>query len=96
MNTKNIVDIQDVLKVVKETAPKDASVTFDEIAGNIAIILSNGTEVLFGNSLDNEIGYTWSDCDIEGYNRNIGAFDDLGEAEAIVKEFWGQLEMCGL
>jgi hypothetical protein len=94
MATKNTVDIQTVLELVKQTAPQDARVSY-EFPSYISILLANGTEICFGDSLEDETGYTWSDCDAEGYNNNLGAFDDLGTAEAIVAELWEQTAKVG-
>jgi hypothetical protein len=85
----NTIKIKDILAKVQETAPKSAKVSW-EYPGYISIYLSNKTEIAFGESLESDSGYTWNDFDFEGTNKYAGGFDDLGNLDAIVSEFWNQ------
>jgi hypothetical protein len=86
----NAINIKDILAKVQETAPKSAKVSW-EYPGYISIYLSNKTEIAFGESLESDSGYTWNDFDFEGTNKYAGGFDDLGNLDAILAEFWNQV-----
>lgn len=86
----NTINIQDILAKIKETAPQGASVSW-EYPGYISTHLANKTEIAFGESLESDSGYTWNDFDFEGTNKYAGGFDDLGNLDAIVAEFWNQV-----
>jgi hypothetical protein len=86
----NKIDIKDILVKVQETAPESAKV-FWEYPGYISVYFSNKTEIAFGESLESDSGYTWNDFDFEGTNKYAGGFDDLGNLDAIVAEFWSQI-----
>jgi hypothetical protein len=85
----NKIDIKDILAKVQETAPEGAKVSW-EYPGYISVYLSNKTEIAFGESLESDTGYTWNDFNFEGTNKYAGGFDDLGDLDAIVAEFWNQ------
>jgi len=85
----NTINIQDILTKIQETAPEGANVSW-EYPGYISIYLANKTEIAFGESLESDSGYTWNDFDFEGTNRHAGGFQDLGNLDAIVAEFWNQ------
>jgi hypothetical protein len=56
----------------------------------VSIVLSNGIEIAFGESLESESGYSWNDFDTNGTNTHAGSFDDLKDIDLIVKELWNQ------
>jgi hypothetical protein len=87
---KNKIDIQEVLKAVQISEPQDFSVTW-EYPGYIAISKKDmSIQIAFGDSLDDECGYTWNAIDIEGRELGCGSFEDLGSIQAIVVELWTQ------
>jgi hypothetical protein len=83
--------IKEVEDAIDATAPVGAKVNW-EYPGYISIVLSNGVEIAFGESLESESGYSWNDFDREGTNTAAGSFDDPGNVAAIVKEFWRQVK----
>lgn len=85
----NTFGIQDVMKEIAETAPEGVKVNW-EFPGYISIILTNGREIAFGESLEAESGYSWNCYELDGTNDAIGAFDDLKEISAIVAKLWEQ------
>jgi hypothetical protein len=85
-NTLPIKLIED--KII-ETAPAGVKVEW-QYPGYISIVLPNGTEIAFGESLSDETGYTWNDFDREGYNRNADYIPDLGDVDLIVNKLWAQ------
>jgi hypothetical protein len=85
----NTVDIQEIMERVIETAPKGARVAYT-YPGYISIVLESGTEIAFGESLENETGYSWNDYDLEGYNTHADTFEDLKSIELIVSKLWEQ------
>ena len=78
-----------VMNQIKLTAPNDSKVTW-EYPGYISIVLSNGTEIAFGESLENDGQYSWNSYDVEGNSDYCGSFDDLKELDLIAKELWNQ------
>lgn len=85
----NTIPIKLIEDKVKETAPNGVKVEW-QYPGYISIGLSNGTEIAFGESLDQESGYTWNDYDREGYNRNVNYIPDLKDVDLIVSKLWEQ------
>jgi hypothetical protein len=85
----NTLDINDVMKEIAETAPEGVKVNW-EFPGYISIILTNGREIAFGDSLEAESGYSWNCYELDGTNDAIGSFDDLKEISAIVAKLWEQ------
>ena len=85
----NTFGIQDIMAVIKDTAPKGSKVEW-QYPGYISIVLSNGTEIAFGESLDTDTGYSWNDFDLQGTNTYADSFDDLGDIELIVSKLWEQ------
>lgn len=71
------------------TAPIGATVRWS-YPGYVSIVLSNGTEIAFGESLERDSGYSWNDYDREGNNRYADSFDDLKDIKAIVAKLWAQ------
>jgi hypothetical protein len=86
----NKIDVKDIFAKVQETAPEGTKVSW-EYPGYISVYFSNKTEIAFGESLESDSGYTWNDFDFEGTNNYAGGFDDLGNLDAIVAEFWSQI-----
>ena len=87
--TSNKVSIETVFNEIKATAPEGVSVAW-QFPGYISVLLPSGTEICFGEDQEADSGYSWNDFDAEGSNRMCGQFPDLGNAEAIAKEFWFQ------
>jgi hypothetical protein len=85
----NTIKIEDITAKIRETAPEGVSVTW-EFPGYVSVLLPNKTEICFGESLESDTGYTWNDFDAEGSNFYCGGFEDLGNLDAIVAEFWNQ------
>ena len=85
----NTLDINDVMKEIAETAPEGVKVNW-EFPGYISIILTNGREIAFGDSLDTESGYSWNCYELDGTNDACDSFDDLKEISAIVAKLWEQ------
>lgn len=78
-----------VMHQVKLTAPAGANIEW-QYPGYISIVLSNGREIAFGESLESESGYAWNCYELDGTNNLWGAFDDLQDIEKIVSELWRQ------
>jgi len=74
---------------VKVTAPAGAKVEWQD-PGYIPIVLSNGTEIAFGESLADDTGYTWNDFTPDGTNRYADYIPDLGDVDKIVNKLWEQ------
>lgn len=85
----NTFNIQSVMKEIAETAPDGAKVNW-EYPGYISIILTNGREIAFGESLESDSGYSWNCYELDGTNDRCDAFDDLKEISAIVDKLWEQ------
>jgi hypothetical protein len=79
-----------IMNQIKLTAPAGAKVEW-QYPGYISIVLENGTEIAFGESLENNSQYSWNDFDREGTNTFAGSFDDLGNVDSIVNELWRQV-----
>lgn len=78
-----------VTNAIKLTAPAGAKVEW-QFPGYVSIVLSNGTEIAFGESLESDKGYSWNDYDVNGTNTCAGSFDDLKNIVLIVMELWDQ------
>ena len=89
VESMNTFGIQDIMAVIKDTAPKGSKVEW-QYPGYISIVLSNGTEIAFGESLESESGYSWNSYDLEGTSDYCNSFDDLKDIDSIVKELWRQ------
>jgi hypothetical protein len=85
----NTIDIQEIMEKIKQTAPKGARIEW-QFPGYISIVLSNGTEIAFGESLEKDTGYSWNDFDLEGTNKNADSFEDLKDIDLIVNKLWEQ------
>jgi cell division septal protein FtsQ len=85
----NTIDIQEITEKIKQTAPKGARVEY-QFPGYVSIVLSNDTEIAFGDSLEKESGYSWNNYDKEGASNYADSFEDLADIEAIVKKLWEQ------
>jgi hypothetical protein len=71
------------------TAPAGVEVRWS-YPGYVSIVLSDRTEIAFGESLERDSGYSWNDYDSEGNNRHADSFDDLKDIKAIVAKLWEQ------
>lgn len=89
VESMNTFGIQDIMAVIKDTAPKGSKVEW-LFPGYISIVLENGTEIAFGESLESDTGYSWNDYDVNGTNNYAGSFDDLEDINAIVSKLWEQ------
>jgi hypothetical protein len=90
VESANTFAILDIMESIKESAPSGAKVNW-EFPGYVSIVLSNGTEIAFGESLESDTGYSWNDFNREGTNNYAGSFDDLADIDLIVKELWRQV-----
>jgi hypothetical protein len=89
IESANTWGIKEIMDKIKETAPAGSKVEW-QYPGYISIVLSNGTEIAFGESLETDTGYSWNDFDLEGTNTYADSFDDLGDIESIVNKLWEQ------
>jgi hypothetical protein len=80
---------KDIMEQIKVTAPNGAKVEW-QFPGYISIVLLNGTEIAFGESLEADSGYSWNDFDVTGTNTYAGSFDDPKNIDLIVKQLWEQ------
>jgi hypothetical protein len=87
--SRNTFDIMEIMKEIAETAPQGVKVNW-EFPGYISIILTNGREIAFGDSLEAESGYAWNCYELDGTNDAMDSFDDLKEISAIVAKLWEQ------
>jgi hypothetical protein len=78
-----------VQREIALTAPAGVKVNW-EYPGYVSIVLSDGTEIAFGESLERDSGYSWNDFDREGTNRHADSFDDFKDIKAIVAKLWEQ------
>jgi hypothetical protein len=89
ISTGNTYPIHLIQHEIALTAPAGVKVNW-EYPGYISIVLSNGTEIAFGESLESDSGYSWNDFDSEGTNRHANSFNDLKDIKAIVDKLWEQ------
>ncbi len=89
IESANTWGIKEIMSKIQETAPAGSKVEW-QYPGYISIVLSNGTEIAFGESLESDTGYSWNDFDLEGTNTYADSFDDLGDIESIVNKLWEQ------
>jgi hypothetical protein len=89
IESANTYGIKDITEQIKLSAPAGAKVEW-QYPGYVSIVLSNGTEIAFGESLESDTGYSWNDFDPTGTNNYAGSFDDLKDIDLIVKELWHQ------
>jgi hypothetical protein len=89
VSTGNTHPIHLIQHEITLTAPAGVKVNW-QYPGYISIVLSNGTEIAFGESLETDSGYSWNDFDSEGTNRHADSFNDLKDIKAIVDKLWEQ------
>jgi hypothetical protein len=89
ISTGNTFPIHLIQHEITLTAPVGAKVNW-EYPGYISIVLSNGTEIAFGESLESDSGYSWNSYDVEGNSDYCDSFDDLKDIKAIVSKLWAQ------
>jgi hypothetical protein len=87
---KNKQDIHKVQQLIESTAPQGARIAW-EYPGYISIVLSNGREIAFGNSLDDSTGYSWNSYEVDGTNKYGDSFQELDTVEEIVNKLWAQI-----
>jgi hypothetical protein len=85
----NTFGILDIMSKIQETAPQGSKIAWT-FPGYVSIVLENGTEIAFGDSLSTDTGYSWNDFDREGTNTYSDSFEDLADINAIVNKLWEQ------
>ena len=86
---KNKHDIHKVQNLIESTAPQGSRVTWS-YPGYTSIVLSNGVEIAFGDSLDDESGYTWNSYELDGSCNHYGYFAEPATIEEIPNKLWQQ------
>lgn len=86
---KNRHDIQKVQALIESTAPAGSKV-FWSYPGYTSIVLSNGVEIAFGDSLDDETGYSWNSYELDGTCNHFGYFEEPATIEEIPAKLWEQ------
>ena len=89
LSTTNTYPIHLILHEIKLSAPAGVKVNW-EYPGYISIVLPNETEIAFGESLENESGYSWNSYDNKGYTDYCDSFEDLKDINLIVSKLWEQ------
>lgn len=89
VESANTFGILDIMQKIQETAPIGSKVNW-AFPGYVSIVLDNGTEIAFGESLESDTGYSWNDFDPQGNNTNADSFDDLADIDLIVSKLWEQ------
>jgi hypothetical protein len=89
VESANTWGIKDIMQEIAETAPEGVKVNW-EFPGYISIILTNGREIAFGESLESKSGYSWNCYELDGANDACDYFDDHKEISAIVAKLWEQ------
>lgn len=89
VESANVFGIKDIMSKIEETAPTGAKVAWS-FPGYVSILLSNGVEIAFGESLESETGYSWNDYDLNGNNNYADSFEDLKDIDLIVTKLWAQ------
>ena len=85
----NTYPIELVMHKIKDTAPAGAKVAW-EYPGYVSILLSNGIEISFGESLSSDTGYTWNTFELDGTNGLADSIEDLKDTGLIVSTLWAQ------
>lgn len=85
----NMFAIKDIMEEIATTAPNGTKVSW-EFPGYVSIVLSNGREIAFGESLENESGYSWNCYELDGTNDACDSFGDLKDIKEIVNKLWAQ------
>lgn len=78
-----------VMREIKTSAPQGVKVEW-QFPGYISIVLNDGTEIAFGESLESKSGYSWNSFDSEGTSDYCDSFDDLKDINSIVERLWDQ------
>jgi hypothetical protein len=86
MNTK---DIKDIMNKIEDTAPAGSKIEW-QYPGYVSIVLSNGIEIAFGESLSSDTGYTWNTFELDGTNGPADSIEDLKDINLIVSTLWAQ------
>ena len=86
MNTK---DIKDIMNKIEDTAPAGSKIEW-QYPGYVSIVLSNGIEIAFGESLSSDTGYTWNTFELDGTNGPADSIEDLKDIDLIVSTLWAQ------
>jgi hypothetical protein len=89
ISTGNTYPIHLIQHEITLTAPAGVAINW-QYPGYISIVLNNGTEIAFGESLERDSGYSWNSYDVEGTSDYCNSFDDLKDIKAIVSKLWEQ------
>jgi hypothetical protein len=89
LESANTFGIKDIMNKIEQTLPTGARVSWN-FPGYVSIVLSNGTEIAFGESLESNTGYSWNDFDLQGTNTHADSFEDLKDIDLIVAKLWEQ------
>ena len=89
LNQGNTHPIHLVMHQIKLTAPVGSKVAW-EYPGYVSILLSNGIEISFGESLEKATGYSWNTYELDGTNGLADSFEDLKDINLIVSTLWEQ------
>ena len=87
--TTNTYPIELVMHKIKDTAPAGAKVEW-QYPGYVSIVLENGREIAFGESLSSDTGYTWNTYELDGTNGLADSIEDLKDTGLIVSTLWAQ------
>lgn len=89
LESNNTHPIHLVMHRIKVTAPAGSKVTW-QYPGYISIVLENGTEIAFGESLESDGAYSWNTYDLEGNSNFCDSFADPKDLDAIATTLWAQ------
>ena len=85
----NQYPIELVMHKIKDTAPAGAKIEW-QYPGYVSIVLENGREIAFGESLSSDTGYTWNTYELDGTNGLADSIEDLKDTGLIVSTLWAQ------
>jgi hypothetical protein len=87
--SSNTFPIEKIMQRIIDTAPAKSRVAW-QFPGYVSIVLSNGREIAFGDSLESNTGYSWNCYELDGTNNIADSFNDLKDIDSIVNELWRQ------
>lgn len=89
INSGNTYPIHLIMHEIKLTAPANCKVNW-EFPGYVSIILSDGVEIAFGDSLEKNSSYSWNSYDLDGTSEYCDSFDDPKDIKEIARKLWEQ------